>query len=76
MKGKDPRDAAAGVAVGSWKMDQPRDLHPTYTQNMAFGVRPPNIAEWIVNLGEAAEYMADHNIFQDRFGRVVFLRDK
>jgi len=32
---------------------------------MAFGVRPPDIAEWIVNLGEAAEYMFDHNIFQD-----------
>jgi hydrogenase large subunit len=32
---------------------------------MAFGIRPPAMAEWIVNLGEAAEYMFDHNIFQD-----------
>jgi len=26
---------------------------------MAFGVRPPALAEWIINLGEAAEYMFD-----------------
>ena len=32
---------------------------------MAYGVRPPNLGEWIVNLGEAAEYMFDHNIFQE-----------
>jgi hydrogenase large subunit len=39
---------------------------------MAFGVRPPDIGEWIVNLGEAAEYMFDHNIFQDNLGGVDF----
>ena len=39
---------------------------------MAFGVRPPAIAEWIVNLGEAAEYMFDHNIFQDNLVGVDF----
>jgi hydrogenase large subunit len=44
----------------------------TYAQNMAFGVRPPPIAEWIVNLGEAAEYMFDHNIFQDNLVGVDF----
>ena len=32
---------------------------------MAFGVRPPAMGEWIMNLGEAAEYMFDHNIFQE-----------
>ncbi len=32
---------------------------------MAYGVKPPNLGEWIVNLGEAAEYMFDHNIFQE-----------
>ena len=36
-----------------------------YAQQMAYGVRPPNLGEWIVNLGEAAEYMFDHNIFQE-----------
>ena len=32
---------------------------------MAYGVRPPHLGEWIINLGEAAEYMFDHNIFQE-----------
>ncbi len=39
---------------------------------MAFGIRPPPMAEWIVNLGEAAEYMFDHNIFQDNLVGVDF----
>ena len=39
---------------------------------MAFGVKPPPIAEWIVNLGEAAEYMFDHNIFQENLVFVDF----
>ena len=30
------------------------------------------MAEWIVNLGEAAEYMFDHNIFQDNLVGVDF----
>ena len=29
-------------------------------------------AEWIINLGEAAEYMFDHNIFQDNLVGVDF----
>ena len=32
---------------------------------MAYGIASPPLAEWIVNLGEAAEYMFDHNIFQE-----------
>ena len=39
---------------------------------MAFGVRPPHLAEWIINLGEAAEYMFDHNLFQDNLVGVDF----
>ncbi len=39
---------------------------------MAYGIKPPAIAEWIVNLGEAAEYMFDHNIFQDNLVGVDF----
>src|SRR5438552_5329071 len=39
---------------------------------MAFGVRPPPLAEWIINLGEAAEYMFDHNLFQDNLVGVDF----
>ena len=51
------------------------DNHATcanYAQNMAFGIKPPDMAEWIVNLGEAAEYMFDHNIFQDNLVGVDF----
>jgi hydrogenase large subunit len=65
MKGKDPRDAHF---ITSRICGICGDNHATcamYAQNMAFGVRPPALAEWIVNLGEAAEYMFDHNIFQD-----------
>src|SRR5919112_5320640 len=29
------------------------------------GIYPPPLAEWIVNLGEAAEYIFDHTLFQD-----------
>ena len=39
---------------------------------MAYGVKPPHLAEWIVNLGEAAEYMFDHNIFQENLVGVDF----
>src|SRR4051794_12880240 len=65
MQGKDPRDAHF---ITSRICGICGDNHATcacYTQNMAFGVRPPDLAEWIVNLGEAAEYMFDHNIYQD-----------
>ena len=54
MKGKDPRDAHF---ITSRICGICGDNHATcanYAQNMAFGVRPPHIAEWIVNLGEAA----------------------
>ena len=65
MKGKDPRDAHF---ITSRICGICGDNHATcavYAQNMAFGVRPPDLGEWIINLGEAAEYMFDHNIFQD-----------
>jgi len=72
MKGKDPRDAHF---ITSRICGICGDNHATcsiYAQNMAYGVRPPAIAEWIVNLGEAAEYMFDHNIFQDNLVGVDF----
>ncbi len=65
MKGKDPRDAHF---ITSRICGICGDNHATcscYTQNMAYGVKPPHLGEWIVNLGEAAEYMFDHNIFQE-----------
>src|SRR5258706_4711302 len=72
MKGKDPRDAHF---ITSRICGICGDNHATcavYAQNMAFGVRPPDLAEWIINLGEAAEYMFDHNIFQDNLVGVDF----
>ena len=65
MKGKDPRDAHF---ITSRICGICGDNHATcsvYAQNMAYGVRPPHLGEWILNLGEAAEYMFDHNIFQE-----------
>jgi hydrogenase large subunit len=72
MKGKDPRDAHF---ITSRICGICGDNHATcavYAQNMAFGVKPPHLAEWIVNLGEAAEYMFDHNLFQDNLVGVDF----
>ncbi|HEY2853764.1 MAG TPA: nickel-dependent hydrogenase large subunit [Gemmatimonadaceae bacterium] len=65
MKGKDPRDAHF---ITSRICGICGDNHATcsiYAQNMAYGIKPPPLAEWIINLGEAAEYMFDHTIFQD-----------
>jgi hydrogenase large subunit len=65
MKGKDPRDAHF---ITSRICGICGDNHATcsvYCQNMAYGVAPPHLGEWIINLGEAAEYMFDHNIFQE-----------
>ena len=39
---------------------------------MAYGVKPPHLGEWLINLGEAAEYMFDHNIFQENLVGVDF----
>jgi hydrogenase large subunit len=72
MKGKDPRDAHF---ITSRICGICGDNHATcacYAQNMAFGIKPPPMGEWIVNLGEAAEYMFDHNIFQDNLVGVDF----
>jgi hydrogenase large subunit len=65
MKGKDPRDAHF---ITSRICGICGDNHATcsvYNQNMAYDVRPPHLAEWIINLGEAAEFMFDHNLYQE-----------
>ncbi|HEX2164567.1 MAG TPA: nickel-dependent hydrogenase large subunit [Thermoanaerobaculia bacterium] len=72
MRGKDPRDAHF---ITSRICGICGDNHATcavYAQNMAFSVQPPRLADWIVNLGEAAEYMFDHNLFQDNLVGVDF----
>jgi hydrogenase large subunit len=65
MKGKDPRDAGF---ITSRICGICGDNHTTcsvYAQNMAYGIGNPPLGEQIINLGEAAEYMFDHTIFQD-----------
>ncbi|BDG07945.1 nickel-dependent hydrogenase large subunit [Anaeromyxobacter paludicola] len=72
MKGKDPRDAGF---ITSRICGICGDNHTTcsvYAQNMAYGIKMPPLAEWIYNLGEAAEYMFDHAIFQDNLVFVDF----
>ena len=72
MKGKDPRDSHFITSRICGICGDNHATCATYAQNMAFGVKPPAMAEWIVNLGEAAEYMFDHNIFQDNLVGVDF----
>src|ERR1700731_4912232 len=72
MKGKDPRDAHF---ITSRICGICGDNHATcscYAQNMAYGVKPPHLGEQIFNLGEAAEDMFDHNIFQENLVGVDF----
>ncbi|MEP6664283.1 MAG: nickel-dependent hydrogenase large subunit, partial [Verrucomicrobiota bacterium] len=72
MQNKDPRDSHF---ITSRICGICGDNHATcsvYAQNMAYGIKPPPLAEWIVNLGEAAEYMFDHCIFQDNLVGVDF----
>ncbi|MGH3250924.1 MAG: nickel-dependent hydrogenase large subunit, partial [Trebonia sp.] len=72
MKGKDPRDAHF---ITSRICGICGDNHATcanYAQQMAFGVKPPELGEWIVNLGEAAEYMFDHCLYQENLVGVDF----
>lgn len=72
MKGKDPRDAGF---ITSRICGICGDNHTTcsvYAQNMAYGIKTPPLGEEILNLGEAAEYMFDHTIFQDNLVFVDF----
>jgi len=72
MKDKDPRDAHFITSRICGICGDNHATCATYAQNMAFGVHPPPLGEWIINLGEAAEYMFDHNIFQDNLVGVDF----
>src|SRR3954464_13046934 len=72
MQNKDPRDTHF---ITSRICGICGDNHATcsvYAQNMAYGIKMPMLAEWIYNLGEAAEYMFDHSIFQDNLVFVDF----
>jgi hydrogenase large subunit len=73
MRGKDPRDAPF---ITSRICGICGDNHATcsiYALNMAFGIHSPTpMGTMIMDLGEAAEYMFDHNIFQDNMVGVDF----
>jgi hydrogenase large subunit len=72
MKGKDPRDAGF---ITSRICGICGDNHTTcsvYAQNMAYGIDTPPLGEHIINLGEAAEYLFDHTLFQDNLVFVDF----
>lgn len=72
MKGKDPRDAGFITSRICGICGDNHTVCSNYAQQMAYGVKPPPLAEAIVNLGEAAEYMFDHTIFQDNLVFVDF----
>ena len=65
MKGKDPRDAHFITSRICGICGDNHCACSCYNQQMAYGIHPPAMGEWIANLGEAAEYMFDHNIFQE-----------
>ncbi|WP_190812720.1 nickel-dependent hydrogenase large subunit [Saccharopolyspora pogona] len=65
MKGKDPRDAHFITSRICGICGDNHAVCSIYAQNMAYGVKTPPLGEWIINLGEAAEFMFDHTIFQD-----------
>jgi hydrogenase large subunit len=65
MKGKDPRDAHFITSRICGICGDNHAVCSVYAQNMAYGVKTPHLGEWIMNLGEAAEYIFDHTIYQD-----------
>src|SRR6195256_1885288 len=72
MKGKDPRDSHFITSRICGICGDNHAVCSCYAQQMAYGVKPPPLGEWIVNLGEAAEYIFDHIIFQDNLVFVDF----
>ncbi len=72
MKGKDPRDAGFITSRICGICGDNHTVCSIYAQNMAYGIRMTPLAETIFNLGEAAEYMFDHTIFQDNLVFVDF----
>jgi hydrogenase large subunit len=72
MKGKDPRDSHFITSRICGICGDNHAVCSIYAQNMAYGIKTPPLGDWIVNLGEAAEFMFDHSIFQDNLVFVDF----
>ena len=72
MKGIDPRDTHF---ITSRICGICGDNHCTVSclnQNMAYGVKPPKLGDYALNLAETADYMFDHAIFNDCMCNVDF----
>ena len=65
MKGKDPRDSHFITSRICGICGDNHAVCSVYAQNMAYGIKTPPLGEWIINLGEAAEFIFDHTIYQD-----------
>ncbi len=65
MRTSSPAASAASAATTTPPAPAMRRTWPSASNLRALG-------EWIINLGEAAEYMFDHNIFQDNLVGVDF----
>src|SRR5690349_24910473 len=72
MRGKDPRDAHFITSRVCGICGDNHATCATYAQHMALGVKPPPLAERYDNLGQAANVMIAHNIFQDYLFGVDF----
>jgi hydrogenase large subunit len=72
LRGKDPRDAHFITSRICGICGDNHAACSVFAQNMAYGVKPPPLAEWMLNLGEAAEFMFDHTLFQSNLVLVDF----
>jgi hydrogenase large subunit len=75
MRGIDPRDSHF---ISSRICGICGDNHMSCSvlnQNMAYGIKPPHLGEYCLNLGEAADYMFDHAIFNDNMANVDFCEE-
>ena len=75
MRGTDPRDSHF---ITSRICGICGDNHCTCSvlnQNMAYGIKPPPLGEYCLNLGEAADYMFDHAIYNDNMCNVDYCEE-
>ena len=72
LRGIDPRDTHF---ITSRICGICGDNHMTCSvlaQNMAYGVKPPKLGDYLINMGESADYMFDHAIFNDNMCNIDF----
>lgn len=72
MRGRDPRDSHF---IASRICGICGDNHATTSllaQHMAYGIKPPPLGDLVLNMGEAADFMFDHAIFNDNMANIDF----